>query len=77
MEKMFVYPETVAHAIEAESMNRIEPFQSKARAVSSQSNLYRAVLEQCSESSAVATRTAALKGIHEAKAWNRARGTDR
>jgi hypothetical protein len=58
MEKMFVYPETVMFALAAQSMIA-EPVLSRAEDVSFQSKRYRAILEQCRASSAVATRTRA------------------
>jgi hypothetical protein len=71
MEKMFVYSDTVESAVAADQMNWIEPPTSRAGAVSLQCKRYRAVLEQCLESEAVAARTAASRRGHlDSRVWD-------
>lgn len=70
MEKMFVYPDDVASAIAAEKKTLAEPMASTAGAVSLQCKRFRAVLEQCLESPAVAARTPALaRGQFDGRFW--------
>jgi hypothetical protein len=70
MEKMFVYPETVAFAAAAENLNEFESIRTNAKLVSSQAKRYRAVLEQCAESRTVASKVAArFSRISGPKLW--------
>jgi hypothetical protein len=71
MEKMFVYSDTVASAVAADPMNWLEPPASTAGEVSLQCKRYRAVLEQCLASPAVAARTPASARSHfDSRVWD-------
>ena len=58
MEKMYVYPETVESAIEAETAKHVDSLRSKADIVGYQSKLYRAFLQQ-----GVGSRTVSLRQV--------------
>jgi len=65
MEKMYVYPETVESAIEAETAKHVESLRSKADIVGYQSKLYQAVLQQ-----GAGSRTVLRVSSRTVTAWN-------